>query len=83
MSRDILEQALNKTKEIEEENLKKMRTAQHLGRVIGIIAAVVIDSTAVWLIVKFLLGFASFSWISALGVMLLVSMLKAKFDQAK
>lgn len=81
MSRDILEQAFNKTKEMEEETLKKIRAAENLGRILGILAAFSIDSTVVWLVVKFLLGFATFSWINALAVVLLVSMLRAKLVQ--
>ena len=81
MSREVLEQSFNKTKEMEEETLKKMRSAQNLGRILGILAAFSVDSTVVWLIVKFLLGFATFSWINALAVVLLVSLLRAKLAQ--
>ena len=79
MSRDLLEEALNKTKEIEEKEKKKMRLAENAGKIAGIIAALTIDATFVWLIVKFVIGVTAFSWVQALGVMFLVNMVYAKF----
>jgi len=79
MSRDLLEEALNKTNEIEEKQKRKMRLAESAGRIAGIVAALTIDATFVWLIVKFMLGFVAFSWVQALGVMFLVNMIYAKF----
>ena len=79
MSRDLLEEALNKTKEIEEKEKKKMRLAENAGKIAGIIAALTIDATFVWLVVKFMIGAASFTWLAALGVMLLVNLAYGKF----
>ena len=79
MSREILEKALNKTNEIEEKEVKKLRLAENIGRFAGISVAVAMDTTAVWLIVKFMVGIASFTWIQALGAMLLINILYIKF----
>ena len=79
MSRDLLEEALNKTNEIEEKQKKKMRLAESAGKIAGIAIALAVDSTFVWLIVKFMLGFVAFSWVQALGVMFLANMIYAKF----
>ena len=79
MSRDLLEEALNKTNEIEEKQKRKMRLAESAGRIAGLVVAVIIDATFVWLIVKFMLGFVAFSWVQALGVMFLANMIYAKF----
>lgn len=78
MSREILEKALNKTNEIEEKEVKKLRLAENIGRFVGIGVAVAMDTTAVWLIIKFMLGFAAFTWVNALGVMLLANIVYVK-----
>ena len=46
--------------------MKKLRLAENVGRIAGIAVAVAMDTTAVWLIIKFMLGFAAFTWINAL-----------------
>ena len=79
MTREILEKALNKTNEIEEKQMKKMRLAENMGRFAGISVAIAMDTTVVWLIIKFMLGFAAFTWINALGVMFLANILYIKF----
>ena len=79
MSRDLLEKALNKTNEMEEEEKKKMRLAETAGMVMGVAVAIVADATFVWLIVKFMIGVSSFSWVAALGVMLLANLAYGKF----
>ena len=78
MSREILEKALNKTNEIEEKEVKKLRLAENIGRFVGIGVAVAMDTTVVWLIIKFMLGVAAFTWVNALGVMLLANILYIK-----
>ena len=78
MSKEVLEKAFEKTKEIEEKQMKKLRLAENVGRIAGIAAAVAMDTTAVWLIIKFMLGFAAFTWINALGIMFLVNILCIK-----
>ena len=81
MSREILEKALEKTNEIEEKQVKKLRLAENIGRFTGVAVAVAMDTTAVWLIVKFMLGFAAFTWVNALGVLLLLNILYIKLKQ--
>ena len=78
MTREILEKALNKTNEIEEKQMKKMRLAENMGRFAGISVAIAMDTTAIWLIIKFMLGFAAFTWVNALGVILLLNILYIK-----
>jgi predicted metalloendopeptidase len=78
MSKEVLEKAFEKTKEIEKKQMKKLRLAENIGRLAGITVAVAMDTTAVWLIIKFMLGFAAFTWINALGVMLLANILYIK-----
>ena len=78
MSKEVLEKAFEKTKEMEEKQMKKMRMAESIGKFVGITVAVAMDTTAVWLIIKFMLGFAAFTWINALGVMLLANILYIK-----
>ena len=79
MSKEILERALEKTNEIEEKQMKKLRLAEGIGKFAGIAVAVAVDTTAVWLIIKFMIGAAAFTWIQALGVMLLANILYIKF----
>lgn len=78
MSKEVLEKAFEKTKEIEEKQMKKLRLAENVGRIAGIAVAVAMDTTAVWLIIKFMLGFAAFTWINALGIMFLANILYIK-----
>ncbi len=81
MTRELLEKALNKTRELEEKEKKKMRIAESLGKWVGIAIAISLDSTFVWLIVKFMIGVASFTWLGALGVMLLANLAYGKFSK--
>jgi hypothetical protein len=81
MSREILEKALEKTNEIEEKEVKKLRLAENLGRITGVGLALAMDATAIWLIIKFMLGFAAFTWVNALGVMFLANILYIKFKK--
>ena len=81
MSRELLEKALNKTKAMEEKEKKKMRLAENAGKVLGIAVAVSMDATFVWLIVKFMIGITTFSWVAALGVMLLANLAYGKFSK--
>ena len=79
MTREILEKALEKTNKIEERQVKKLRLAENIGKFAGISVAIAMDTTAVWLIVKFMLGFAAFTWVNALGIMFLANILYIKF----
>jgi hypothetical protein len=79
MSKEILEKAFEKTKEIEEKQVKKLRLAENIGRFVGIGVAVAMDTTAVWLIIKYMLGVAAFTWVNALGVMFLANIFYIKF----
>ena len=81
MSKEVLEKAFEKTKEIEEKQMKKLRLAENAGRILGITTAIAMDTTAVWLIVKFMLGVAAFTWVNALGVMLLLNILYIKLKK--
>jgi len=81
MSKEVLEKAFEKTKEIEEKQMKKMRLAENIGKFVGIAVAVAMDTTVVWLIVKFMLGAAAFTWVNALGVMLLLNILYIKLKK--
>ena len=81
MSKEILEKALNKTRELEEKEMKKMRLAESAGKWVGIAIAISLDATFVWLVVKFMIGAASFTWLGALGVMLLANLAYGKFSK--
>ena len=78
MSKEVLEKAFEKTKEIEEKQMKKLRLAENIGRFSGIAVAVASDTTAVWLILKFMVGLSAVTWIQALGGMLLLNILYIK-----
>ena len=78
MSKEVLEKAFEKTKELEEKQMKKMRLAENIGKFTGIAVAVALDTTAVWLIIKFMLGVAAFTWVNALGIMFLANILYIK-----
>ena len=78
MSKDVLEKAFEKTKEIEEKQMKKLRLAENMGRFAGISVAIAMDTTAVWLILKFMIGLVTVTWVQTLGVMLLVNILFIK-----
>ena len=78
MSKEVLEKAFEKTIEIEEKQVKKLRLAENIGRIAGISVAVAMDTTAIWLIIKFMIGVATFTWVQALGVMLLLNIVYIK-----
>ena len=79
MSRELLQKALNKTNEMEEKKLKKQKLAENLGTILGMIVSICFDATFVWLIIKFMIGSASFTWLGALGVILLANLVYGKF----
>ena len=81
MSKELLEKALSKTNEMEEKEKKKMRLAENAGKAMGIAVAISLDATFVWLIVKFMIGITTFSWVAALGVMLLANLAYGKFSK--
>ena len=81
MSRELLEKALNRTNEMEEKEKKEMRLGENAGKVVGIAVAVSLDATFIWLIVKFMIGITTFSWVAALGVMLLANLAYGKFSK--
>ena len=81
MTREILEKSLEKTNKIEEKQMKKLRLAENIGKFAGIGVAIAMDTTAVWLIIKFMLGLAAFTWVNALGVLLLLNILYIKLKQ--
>ena len=74
MSRELLEEALKKTQQLEEREMKKAQLAENLGKITGVAFAVSLDTTAVWLIIKFMLGVTAFTWVNALGVIFLANL---------
>jgi hypothetical protein len=78
MSKEVLEKAFEKTKEIEERQMKKLRLAENIGKFAGIVTAVALDTTAVWLIIKFMIGLSAVTWVQVLGGMLLLNILCIK-----
>ena len=81
MTRDLLEAALNKTKELEEKEMKTRKLAENIGKYTGVAFAICLDSLFVWLIVKFMIGVAGFTFLGALGVMLLANLVYVKFKR--
>ena len=79
MTRDVLEAALEKTKQLEEQEMKTKKLAENIGKITGVVVAISLDSTFVWLIIKFLVGVTAFSWLQALGIMLLANLVYVKF----
>ena len=77
MSQEILEKAFNKTKELEQKQLRKMKLAGAVGTVLGAGVAILLDTTVFWLIAKYLVGF-SISWVAVLGYSLAFSMIMYK-----
>jgi len=78
MTKEILEKAFQKTVEKEKKAEKQVRLAESLGKTLGIVAAIAIDNSIVWLILTYLCGI-SLSWTAALGWTLLAYMAVAKF----
>jgi hypothetical protein len=78
MSKEILQRALEKTNEIEEKEVKKLKLAENIGKILGVGITVALDTTLVWLIIKFMLGFAAFTWVNALGAMFLANIIYVK-----
>lgn len=81
MTKDILEKAYEKSKEIEEKQLKRMQLAGAVGTVLGAGVAILLDTTVFWLIAKYLVGF-SISWVAVLGYSLAFSMIMYKVKAA-
>lgn len=77
MSEEILEKALNKTREIEKQAEKRMRIARALGVVTGSAIALAIDSLLTWAIINFMVGI-SVSFVATLGTVLLIQLLLVK-----
>ena len=80
MSKDILESALQKTRELEEKEKKRMKLAETLGRITGVLAVWAVDATFVWAVVNFMIG-ASFTWLASAGAVALVWMASLKFNK--
>jgi small-conductance mechanosensitive channel len=56
LTRDILEKAFDKTKELEQKHIKKMKLAHAIGLACGWTAAIALDALVVWAILKFMIG---------------------------
>ena len=82
MSKEVLEKALNKTKELEKKQLRKMKVAETAGRVVGSLVAVALDAVVVWAIVNYLIG-VSVGFVPVLGGILMSMFILAKVKQAK
>ena len=81
MSKEVLEKALNKTKELEERQLKRMKVAEGAGKVAGSIVAVGLDALVVWAIVNYLIGM-SVGFVPVLGSILIAMFILAKIKVA-
>ena len=77
MSKEVLEKALSKTKELEAKQLKKMKVAEAAGKVAGSIVAVGLDALVVWAIVNYLIGM-SVGFVPVLGGVLISMFILAK-----
>ena len=77
MSKEVLEKALNKTKEIEEKQLKRMKVAESVGKVVGSVVAVGLDALIVWAVLNYLIGM-SVGFVPTLGFVLLAMFILAK-----
>lgn len=82
MSKEVLEKALNKTKELEEKQLRKMKVAETAGRVVGSLVAVALDAVVVWAIVNYLIG-VSVGFVPVLGGILMSMFILAKIRPSK
>ena len=82
MSQEILEKAFNKTKELEEKQLRKMKVAETVGRVVGSLVAVALDALVVWAIVNYLIG-VSVGFVPVLGGVLMSMFILAKIRPSK
>jgi hypothetical protein len=77
LTRDILERAFDKTKELEEKQMKKLKIASALGNACGWTAAMALDALAIWLILNFMVG-VSVSYMAVFGGTLLFVLTLAK-----
>ena len=82
MSQEILEKAFNKTKELEQKQLKQMKIAEMAGRVIGSLVAIALDTLAVWAIINYLIGL-SVGFVPVLGGVLMSMLILAKIRLSK
>ena len=80
MSKDVLEAALQKTRDLEEKEKKRMKLAETFGRIAGALVAWVVDATFVWAVVNFMIG-ASFTWLASAGVIALLWIVSLKFNK--
>ena len=78
MSKDALEAALQKTRDIEDKKKKRMELAEKAGLIAGVLVSICIDATIVWLIIKFMVGATSFTWLAALGILMLANLVFSK-----
>ncbi len=81
MSKEVLEKALNKTKEMEAKQLKRMKAAEAVGKVTGSVVAVCLDALVVWAILNYLIGM-SVGFVPVLGFVLLAMLILAKVKLA-
>jgi hypothetical protein len=82
MSQEILEKAFNKTKELEKKQLKRMKIAETVGKVVGSLVAIALDSLIVWAIINYLIGM-SIGFVPVMGSVLMSLFILAKIKQSK
>ena len=82
MSKEVLEKALSKTKELEERQLKRMKVAEAVGKVTGSVIALSLDALVVWAILNYLIG-VSVGFLPTLGFVLLAMVILAKVKLAR
>ena len=77
MSKEILEKSLEKTNELEEKLMKKVKIAEALGKITGSLVAVALDALIVWAILNYMVGF-TVGFIPVLGGSLMFMVILAK-----
>lgn len=80
MTRQLLEQAFAKTKEIEDKKHKRMELAKRFGTAAGALVALLLDSTFIWAVLNFMVG-VSFSWLATLGSYTLLNLFIGKLKR--
>lgn len=77
MSKDVLEAAFQKTKDIEKKKETRMKIAEAFGKVTGYLASVAIDATVIWAILVWMVGL-SVGWLQVAGGVILLQILRFK-----
>ena len=78
MSKEVLERALNRTNKLEEDEQKKMRVAEIVGKTLGVSVALAVDALVIWAVLNFMISY-SIGYLPILGGLILVQLAAAKF----